>query len=193
MSPFVAMEQFSQMRAQRSPCSDQRQSFGRSDGTARIGLSYSVSALPLALCLLFPYGHSVISLPVGKPLADDTLQCAFGALHVIYSQFDPVAISESELPQSPVKVLLGTVLVDADHASLEHREKTFCGVGVDLAPHIFLLLVVDGLMAGKLATDLPVIGAFVGHDVGLARDIGANHWRDVGNASAFYMEAAGRT
>jgi hypothetical protein len=85
------------------------------------------------------------------------------------------------------------MLVDANHAALEDGEEAFRSVGMDLPSHVFAEPMVDGFVARKLAADFAVIGAFIGHELAFAGDVGANHWRNVGNASAFHMEGAGRT
>ena len=51
----------------------QRQGHERFFGTARIALFYLASPLPLAWRLL-PYGHSVMSRPVGRAFAYDAFQ-----------------------------------------------------------------------------------------------------------------------
>jgi hypothetical protein len=182
----------SQIYAQTLPCSDQRRAFERSGETARIALLYSAFS-SLTFRLLFPYGHSVVRRPIGQPLPDDALQRSFGAFHVIYAETHAVAIAEIKFREIAVQMFLAAMLVDADHAALEDGEEAFRGVSVDLAPHIFAEPVFNSFVARKLLSNLAIIGAFVGHDRSLAGDVGANHWRDIGNAGAFQVEAAGRT
>lgn len=54
-----------------------------------------------------------------------------------------------------MQLLFGTVLVDAAHTALEHREVALDGVGVDgnaaFVPHVLAAGVVGGLMVGNTA------------------------------------------
>src|SRR5574337_1328728 len=104
-----------------------------------------------------------MSCSIRQMLADDTLQCAGGALAVIYAELRAIGIAEVKFGQIAMQVLFVAVLVHTVHAALEYREKTFGGIGVNVAANVFLLLVVDGFVAGKIAADLAVVGGFVGH------------------------------
>src|SRR6202051_995213 len=128
----------------------QRQDRERFAGTARTDLSYL--ALPGALAFrLLPYGLSVTSRSIGQPLADSALNRAGGALNVIYAEPNAVAISEIELRQIAVQMLLLAMLVDAFHAALEDRIVALNGVGRNIVADVFLGLVVHGVVAEKLA------------------------------------------
>src|ERR1700686_1899181 len=52
------------------------------------------------------------------------------ALHVVNPTLLPVAIAEIEFGQIAMQVRLADVLIDAVHATLKDREKSFDGVGV---------------------------------------------------------------
>jgi hypothetical protein len=79
--------------------------YGRSQQTARIGFSYLAPLSPLQLLLAFrllPYGLSVVTLPIGEPLPDDTTKAPLGALYVVNAEPNAVAVAEIELRQIPV-------------------------------------------------------------------------------------------
>jgi hypothetical protein len=88
------------------------QSSGRFDETARIGPRLSSVAYFLVF-LFFPYGRSAVSRSIGEALPDDTFDCPLGALYVIYAKPHAIAISEIELRQIAVQVLLAAMLIDA--------------------------------------------------------------------------------
>src|SRR6266446_2800006 len=166
--------------------------YGRFRQTARTEFSYSASAFPLVLVFrLLPYGLSVVSLPIRQPLPDNALQRSFGALYIINTEPNAIAVAEIELSKISVQVLFFAMLVDAFHAALEDRIEAFNRIGVDVAANVFLLTVVDGFVAGKLRTNLKILTSLVGHQGGFFRDVGANDRRNLGNGSAIHMEAAG--
>jgi hypothetical protein len=68
---------------------------------------------------------------IGKALTDDPGKRVIRAGSVVHANCDAVVVPEIELGEIPVKVLLGTMLVDADHAALEDRKDAFDGVGVN--------------------------------------------------------------
>src|SRR5580700_7960356 len=73
----------------------QRRAGERFLGTARIAQPCSAFFL-FSLCRLLPYGLSVVSLPVGEPLADNSFNGASGSLYVIYAQTHAIGIPEIE-------------------------------------------------------------------------------------------------
>lgn len=62
-------------------------------------------------------------------------------------------MSEIELGEVTVKVLLAHVLVDAIDAALEDREEVLGGIGRSITPYIFISRVMNGAMAGKPLAD----------------------------------------
>src|SRR2546423_571676 len=64
---------------------------------------------------------------------------------------------------------------------------------MSIAANVFLLLVVDRVVPLKVAADFAIVGCFIGHHGGFALQVFADHWRDVGNASALHMEAPRRS
>jgi hypothetical protein len=73
-----------------------------------------------------------------------------------------VVATEVEFREIAVQMLLGTVLVGAEYSALENLEIAFNRVGRDdgisLASDVFVLLVVDGIVARKLGAELLVDG-----------------------------------
>lgn len=86
---------------------------------------------------------------ISKPLALDPLKGNFGALAVIDAKPLTVVLPEIELSQVAVKMLGIDVLINADDAALEDREKPFKRVGMHVAARPFKLGVIDTLMFGK--------------------------------------------
>jgi hypothetical protein len=72
--------------------------------------------------------------------------------------------------------VLGTVLIDALHAPLEHREVALNRVRVDDAAHVFLLAVVHGLMLNERFAELAILTGFVGHDTRFPGDVLLLRW-----------------
>ena len=72
-----------------------------------------------------------ISRLIGEPLAGHTTEQAVSASLVVDPKCNPVAVAEIELGHIAMQVALRGVLIDAFHAALEDREKTFDGVGVN--------------------------------------------------------------
>lgn len=60
-----------------------------------------------------------------------------------------VGVAKIELRKIAVKVLLRAVLIDALHAAFEDAEIAFDGVGVDSAPHILALGMINGLVSAS--------------------------------------------
>ena len=83
-------------------------------------------------------------LVIGEPLAFDAEQSAGGASSIINAKLDAIAIAEIELGEIAVQMPLVTMLVDASHPALEHREETLDRIGVHVAAHVFLGAVIDG-------------------------------------------------
>ena len=189
---FRAEEQFFQKHVQifeRFP-HRQRQDHERLFGTARIDLFYLASPLPLAWRLL-PYGLSVTSLPVGQALSDDAFYGALGSFHVIYAKSDTIGIAEIKFRQITVQVLFLAVLISAFHAAFEDRVVALDRVRVNVAAHVFVFAVIDGVVARKFAADLAIVGCFIGHEGSFVRDVRLNDRRNVGNADAVHMKATG--
>ena len=59
-----------------------------------------------------------VSCLIGQPLANDAAKRGFGALLVINAKRDPLIIPEIELREIAMKMLFGTVLIDAFHDAL---------------------------------------------------------------------------
>src|SRR5579884_2239950 len=109
---------------------------------------------------------------IGEATSYDTREKAVCAILVIATQCDPVAVSELELRQIAVKVLLGAMLINALHAALEDAEIAFNGVGVDASTDVLASLVVHAAMAKVIVTELVAIClGFVGQDVGFAINV----------------------
>jgi hypothetical protein len=62
-------------------------------------------------------------------------------------------------------VLLADVMIDTVNAALEDREITLNGVGVCVAPDVFLDRMVDGFVAGEALADLRIYRALIGAEV----------------------------
>src|ERR1700724_288113 len=119
--------------------------YERFQRTARIVVCPSSSAFAFAFRLLFPYGLSVVSRSISKPLSDDTFQRAFGAFYVIYAKPNAIAIAKVKFGEIAMQMLLAAMLVDALHAAFEDRIVAFNCVGVDDPTHVFADAVFDGL------------------------------------------------
>jgi|SRR5271165_5333456 len=63
------------------------------------------------------------SRSIGQSLAGGTAQRAIGPFNIINAESNPVAVPEIELGQITMKVPLGAMLIDPDHAALEDLKK----------------------------------------------------------------------
>jgi hypothetical protein len=163
----------------------------RSPETARTApFASAFYALVLPLCRLLPYGRSVISRSISKPLSDDALNRALGALHVIYAEPNAIAIAKVELSKVTVQVLFAAMLVDAGHATLENRIVTFNGIGVDDPTHIFISRMVDGLVHPKFLAETLIGAQLVSHHERFFRDVSANDGHQLRVCNAIHMKAA---
>src|ERR1700683_1954491 len=161
-----------------------RQDRERFAETARIVLFYSAFFV-CPFRRVFPYGLSVVSLPIGEPLSDNSFHRSRGALHVIYAKPNAVAIAEIELRQIAVQVLFLAVLINALHAALKDREVAFDRVGMHDATNVFVGRVSDGLVLPIFVAKLGVAGRFVAHDERFLGDIGLDNWKQLLAAHAF--------
>lgn len=130
------------------------------------------------------------SRSIGEAHASAALQCALGTDHVIGAETLAVVISKVELGEVAMQMLLPAVLVDAEHPTLEDGEDTFDGVGVDIAPNIFVLPVLNSIVAVELGSDVPVKAALIGQEQALAVDVVAHERHDVGDGGTLDMEGA---
>src|SRR5436190_23201865 len=62
-------------------------------------------------------GSSVSSRLIGQTLANDTLQQNVRPLHVIHAQRDAIAVTEIELGEITIKVIVTAMLVNTLHAA----------------------------------------------------------------------------
>ena len=79
-----------------------------------------------------------INPPLGQPLAFMPLDRDAARSCVLDAKLHAVVPAEAELVQIALKVLLAAVLVDANHAALEHAEVAFHGVRGHVAAGVFL-------------------------------------------------------
>ena len=85
-------------------------------------------------------------------------------LLIINAVLGAVAITEVELGQIPMQMLLATMLIDATHPAFENRKIPFDGVGVDVTAHIFTCAVSYLLMLPEIASGMAVLSRLVGRD-----------------------------
>jgi len=159
--------------------------------TGRTALSYS-AFFAFALRRLFPYGLSVVSLPIGKPLTDDALHGPCGSLNVIYAEPDAIAIAEIKFCEIAVQMLLAAVLIDTLHTALENRIVALNGIGMYVAADVFFLRVIHSAMLGKFRADSAVMPCGVGHKAAFPRDVLADDWNDAADRVTVNVERAGR-
>lgn len=88
----------------------------------------------------------------------------------------PVAVSEPELRDIAVQVLLITVLIHAFHPPLENREIAFNRVCVNNATTVFTLPVANEIVLFEILVKLRILAGFVGVDRGFLCDVFAQYW-----------------
>jgi len=87
---------------------------------------------------------------VGQPLSFDALKREVRALRVIDAKLGAGIHAEIELGQVTVKMLGVDMLIHADNASLENREKAFKRIGMHVAACPFVLGMVNGFVLRRL-------------------------------------------
>jgi len=97
-----------------------------------------------------------------------------------------------------VKVLLAAVLINTDHAALEHAVETLDGVGVDLVASavgvpVLATVMVHSAVFGKVVAKLGIHRGLIGHDLAFAGDVVADDRDDRPFRDVFDMERTGRT
>jgi hypothetical protein len=127
-----------------------------------------------------------VRISIGEPLADDASNRAFGASIIVDAEGGAIAVPEIELGKVAVKVLLAAMLIDAFHPAFEDGKEAFDGVGryhtaiIGFAD-IFLLAVVDALVAGEALADIAVSVGFIRYQrAGSARWAGQYARRSAG-------------
>jgi hypothetical protein len=75
-----------------------------------------------AICLIdLGFARSAIH----QPLANDALECFFGAGCIIVSKFDAVAVTEIEFRQIAFQMGFANVMINASDATLENGKVAF--------------------------------------------------------------------
>jgi len=76
---------------------------------------------------------------VGEPLAADAFERDVCAFYIVEASRRAMVVSEIELTDIPLKMLLPDMMVSTNQATLEKREETFDGVGMHVAANVFIL------------------------------------------------------
>jgi hypothetical protein len=127
---------------------------------------------------------------IGEPLANDTHKGALSALDVVYAKPNAVAVSEIELGKIAVQMALTTMLINTFHATLEDAVKSFDGIRVNVAAHVFTGFMTDALMAGEMVAEREIMSAFIGHHRGFFCNIGLDDRDYIGCAGSLNTERA---
>lgn len=131
------------------------------------------------------------SRSIGKAPSPSVLKDQIGAGFVVHTELHPVTVAEVELRQIPVEMGFRDVLVNAVDAALEDAEVTLNGVGVDIAPDVFLGAVVDGLVPTTEAhADVGGHTAIIGHVAAVGVDVLGQDWPQVVGIDVGDVEAA---
>ncbi len=85
------------------------------------------------------------------------------------------------------------MLVDSLHPALEDRVEALDGVRVYVTAHILAEAVLGEVVSGEVLAERTILTGFVGHDVGLGRDVRLDDRQQIGRLGAVHMEGAGGT
>jgi hypothetical protein len=134
---------------------------------------------------------------ISQPLPFDANQGAVGARNVVNAKANTIGVSEIELCEIAVQVLLATVLIDALQAALKDAVVTLNGISVNLVAipvsvAVFAAMMVNSAMLGKFIAKFGIAIGFVGHHFAFAGDIGSDNWDNFVFGSALNMERANR-
>src|ERR1700722_8199804 len=137
---------------------------------------------------------SPTSRSIGQTLAFDALDRKLGALDIVNSKLHPVRIAEVKFGEITVKGLFFAVLINAFHSTLEVAVITVDGIGRNqlssLPAGVFILGVVDGVVASELSADLWIPSGLIGHDLGTGRHVGADDGLQFSNGGSADVKAA---
>src|SRR4051812_48532601 len=110
-----------------------------------------------------------------KPLPNDAGERMFRPLAIVHPQSDAVIIAEIELRKIAVKMPFAAMLVNALHPALEDRKEPFCSVHVGKAANVFVLAMVDGVMAREGIVEAAIDRSLVCHKVRAAINVREKH------------------
>src|SRR5882724_70237 len=113
---------------------------------------------------------------IREPLAVELLKHSNGALIVAIPKRLAMVVSEVELVNVALQMLLAHALVDARQAALKDGEESLHGIGRDGAAHIFVAIVVDGFMRREVAIQFRVHAKLVRMYLAQIADMGAKCW-----------------
>lgn len=137
--------------------------------------------------------HSSRSRFICEPFAHHATKENLGPLEVLDTVRLAVVVSEVELRDIAVKVIVGAVLIDALHSALEDREEPFNRVRMNvrtIVGDILALFVVNHAMLGKGASNQLVTVVLVRHELGFAREVSQHDWAKGRRFHVVYDEAA---
>ena len=134
----------------------------------------------------------VVSLIIGQPLSGRAPDRIAGPLTVGDAERRAAVVAEIEFRQITVKVSLAAMLVNAEHAALEHGKHVLNRVGVNnhiaLAAGVFLGSVLDGSVLGIFAAGRDIEAAFVGIEDRLAVGVADQNIADAINGRVVDVE-----
>ena len=110
------------------------------------------------------------------------LKCFVSAFRVLYPKSRAVRVSEIELCNVAMQVLLAAMLINAFHAALEDAVISFDQVSMNLCTGEAVIVpvlaarVINCVVIGELIAKLRVARRLIGHDVAFAVNVGADDW-----------------
>lgn len=99
-----------------------------------------------------------------------------------------MVVAKIELCNVAVKVLLGAMLIDALHATLENAVVALKGVRVGIAPDVLARAMRDELMLHEIPAEMGVLAGLVRHDGGLFGDVGTDDRHEMGGRRTIDVE-----
>jgi hypothetical protein len=132
-------------------------------------------------------GTLATSRSIGKPLADDALDGAFGTLFVVNAECGAVVVPEIKLSEISMKMLFADMLIDAIDAALQDRKEVLGGIGGGVPANVFVRRMVDGAMASEPFTNFPIDAAFISAQVRRFVDPGFKDRTQVGGIHLWHM------
>src|SRR5262249_55572850 len=131
------------------------------------------------------------SCSIGKSLTLGASQDAIGASQVVISSLDAIGVTEVELGQVALQMDFTNVLVNAIDATLQDTEIPLNGVGVDIASHVFLSVMIDRAMAAsEVPADATVDIRAISHEAAISVGVQSEDRMQGSGGHVRNMEAA---
>src|SRR5712675_2001625 len=119
-----------------------------------------------------------VSPPIRQALPSDAFERVICALCVSHAKCGAIVVSEIELGDIALKMLLANMVIRPDQTALQDVEEGFRRVCVNVAAHVFALPVRDGRMSAEFIANGYVSAGFISHKMRFRSNLAAQDRRE---------------